>query len=86
MAAERKEDFNKQRFISATIVSGLPRSFILQLCIFCLRCNFEENSLHFSEVSCSHGFILQAGAAKMQYILLHKPDTIVTEINHYIRK
>ena len=51
MAAERKEDFNKQWFISATMVSGLRRSFILQLCIFRLCCHFEENSLHFGEVS-----------------------------------
>ena len=51
MAAERQEDFNKQWFISATMVSGLQRSFILQLCIFCLHCNIEENSLHFGEVS-----------------------------------
>ena len=51
MAAERKEDLNKQRFICATMVSGLRRGFILQLCIFCLRYNFEENSLHFGEVS-----------------------------------
>jgi hypothetical protein len=59
MAAGRKEDFkqakkktlNKQRFVSAMMVSDLRRSFILQLCIFHLCCNFEENSLHFGEVS-----------------------------------
>ena len=28
MAAERIEDFNKQQFISATMVSGLQRSFM----------------------------------------------------------
>ena len=28
MAAERKEDFNKQRFISATMLSGLQSSFM----------------------------------------------------------
>ena len=50
MAAERKEDFNKQQFISATMVSGLQRSFILQPCISSLRCNFQEKSLHFGEV------------------------------------
>ena len=42
MAAESNKDFNKQRFISATMVSGLRRGFILQLCIFRLHCNFEE--------------------------------------------
>ena len=51
MAAERKEDFNQERFISATMVSGLRRSFILQVCIFRLHCNFEENLPHFDEVS-----------------------------------
>ena len=51
MAAERKEDFKKQQFISTKMVSGLRRSFILHLCIFRLRCNFEENSLHFGQVS-----------------------------------
>ena len=41
-------------FISATMVSGLRRVFILQLCTFRLCCNFEENLLQFS-----HSFILK---------------------------
>jgi hypothetical protein len=52
MAAGRKEnDLNKQLFISTTMAPGLRRGFILQLCIFRLRCNIEEYSLHFGRIS-----------------------------------